>query len=448
MDTAASMQLPFEVLVALRYLQSRRKAGISLTSFLTVLAFMFGVAALTVVTSVWNGFEAEFLDKLLGINAHALILRRHDAFRDHRRVAERLRAQPGIQHVAPFVYSEVIAQSDRGVQLLVIKGIDPKLTEKSPLAGYISKDPEVVRSVLANLKTSTIAAGAPRVPGVVIGRGLKETLHVDVGDIITIISPFGSRGGRARTTNLRVAGVFHSGMYEFDARMVFIDLKEAQSFFRMYSTITGLDVWTADPTRSYRIVRAAAHKLDPNDPWAYEVKDWSITNRSVFGAVQQQKLLISLFLFLIVVVASCMIMATLILLILEKTREVAILKALGARTWSIYTIFMLDGGIIGVVGCFLGLAAGLGACAILQEYGLRLDPRVYFLEHLPIVVRTSELAVVCIGALFLAITAAGITSLIAAGVKPVDGLTQRATHRPSRRRASTRPLPAPPAEGY
>ena len=433
------MALPFEVIVALRYLRSRRKAGISLTSFLTVLAFMTGVAALTIVTSVWNGFEAEFLDKLLGINAHAVILKRNMLFREHGEVAERLRKAPGVDHVAPFVYSEVIAQSDRGVQGLVIKGIDPDISIESPLADYVSKDPTTVKATLQRLTTSTAATDLA-LPGILIGKGLKETLHVDVGDVVTIISPYGSRAGRARTAEFQVAGVFHSGMFEFDARMAFIGLSEAQKFFRLYRTVTGLDVWTNDPMSSLATVVEATRNLDPEDPWAYEVKDWSITNRSVFGAVQQQKLLISLFLFLIVVVASCMIMATLILLILEKSREVAVLKALGAKALSIYFIFILDGIIIGVVGCLLGLAAGLGACAVLQQYGLRLDPRVYYLEHLPIVVRPSELAVVCAGALVLAIAAAAITSLMAAGLKPVDGLTQRvATRAAPRRRRSLRP---------
>ncbi len=436
------MRLPFEVMVALRYLRSRRKAGISLTSFLTVLAFMLGVAALTIVTSVWNGFEAEFLDKLLGINAHAIILKRNGhLFRDHREVADKLRAAPGIEHVAPFVYSEVIAQSDRGVQGLAIKGVDPEVTVESPLAGYISDDPVVVKQTLARLRTSTSADDGPAIPGVLIGRGLQDTLHVDVDDVLTIISPYGSRGGRPRTASFRVAGIFHSGMYEFDSRMAYIDLREAQRFFRLYRNITGLDVWTDDATGSLRTVLEAARQLDPEDPWAFEVKDWSITNRSVFGAVQQQKLLISLFLFLIVVVASCMIMATLILLILEKSREVALLKAIGAQTWSVYVIFILDGVIIGVVGCAVGLAAGLASCAVLQQYGLRLDPRVYYLERLPIVVRPLELAIVCAGALVLAIGAAAITSLIAAGVKPVDGLTRRAAVRAEPKRPpGVRPL--------
>ena len=430
------MRLPFEVTVALRYLRSRRKAGISLTSFLTVLAFLTGVAALTVVTSVWNGFEAAFLDKLLGINAHALILKRNGVFRSHREVADKLRAAPGIRHVAPFAYSEVIAQSDRGVQGLAIKGVDPEVTVESPLAGYISDDPEVVRKTLERLKPTTTPDGGPALPGLLIGKGLKDTLHVDVNDIVTIISPYGSRAGRPRTASFRVAGIFHSGMFEFDSRMAFIGLQEAQSFFRMYRTVTGLDVWTDDPTTSLRTVLEATRSIDPEDPWAYEIKDWSITNRSVFGAVQQQKLLISLFLFLIVVVASCMIMATLILLILEKSREVALLKAIGAKTLSIYAIFILDGVIIGVVGCMFGLAVGLGVCAVLQQYGLRLDPRVYYLENLPIVVRPGELAIICIGALVLAIGAAAITALMAANVKPVDGLTQRAAARaaPPRRR--------------
>ena len=433
------MAVPFEVTVALRYLGSRRKAGISLTSFLTVLAFMTGVAALTIVTSVWNGFEAEFLDKLLGINAHAVIMKRHELFRDHRDVADHLRAQPGVKHVSPFVYSEVIAQSARGVQGLAIKGIDPDVSLDSPLAGYVSDDPDIRAEIMSRLRTSTVAEG-PQVPGILIGRGLKDALHVETGDVVTIISPYGSRAGRARTATFRVAGVFHSGMYEFDSRMAFISLQDAQRFFRLYRTVTGLDVWTDDATRSLDTVMAATRSIDPEDPWAYDVRDWSITNRSVFGAVQQQKLLISLFLFLIVVVASCMIMATLILLILEKSREVAVLKALGARTLSIYLIFILDGVIIGVVGCLLGLAFGLGACAVLQQYGLRLDPRVYFLEHLPIVVRPYELAVVCAGALILAVGAAAITALMAAAVKPVDGLTQRAAGRPSPRRRGSRPL--------
>lgn len=419
---------PYEVLVALRYMQSRKKAGISLTSFLTVVAFTLGVAALTVVTSVWNGFEAEFLDKLLGINAHAIVLRRHDVFRDHRKVADKLEAAPGVAHVAPFVYSEVIAQSAQGVQGLVIKGIDPIVSAKSPIAKYISTDPKIAAAVLEGLQTGTSTNGAvdgPTLPGILIGRDLKEVLHTKAGGVVSIISPYGGRDGQARTAEFRVVGTFHSGMYEFDSRMVFIDLKSAQRFFKMYETVTGLEVWTDDPLSSETTLKLAVSQLEPEDPLAFEVKDWSVTNRGIFGAVRSQKALISIVLFIIVVVAAFMIMATLILLILEKRREVAILKALGATDSSILKIFVLDGQIVGVVGCIAGIGVGLAVCAVLEQYGLKLDPRVYYLEHLPIVVNPLELVAVCVGAMILASLATLFPALKAARMKPVDGLTMR-----------------------
>ncbi len=422
------MKRPYEVLVALRYMQSRRKAGISLTSFLTVVAFTLGVAALTVVTSVWNGFEAEFLDKLLGINAHAIVLRRHDVFRDHRKVADKLREAPGVAHVAPFVYSEVIAQSALGVQGLVIKGIDPIVSAESPIAKYISTDPKVAAAVLEGLQTGTSTSGAvdgPALPGILIGRDLQEVLHTKAGGVVSIISPYGGRDGQARTAEYRVVGTFHSGMYEFDSRMVFIDLKSAQRFFKMYETVTGLEVWTDDPLSSEKTLKLAVSQIEADDPLAFEVKDWSVTNRGIFGAVRSQKALISIVLFIIVVVAAFMIMATLILLILEKRREVAILKALGATDRSILKIFVLDGQIVGVVGCVAGIAVGLAVCAVLEQYGLKLDPRVYYLEHLPIVVNPMELVAVCVGAMILASLATLFPAIKAARMKPVDGLTLR-----------------------
>lgn len=425
--------MPFEVLVALRYLRARRKAGISLTSFLTVAGVMLGVAALTVVTSVWNGFESAFLDKLLGINAHAVVLRRNDIFRDYDQVAKALSDRPGIEHVTPFVYSEVIVQSPRGVQGVAIKGIDPEKATQLQLATYVDPEPARAAEVLSRLP---VAETATKSPGMLIGRDLKEVLHVGVGDAVTIISPYGGRDGEARTAQFRVAGVFHSGMFEFDSRMVFIDLEEAQEFFKLYRTVTGLEVWTTDPLESLELVRTGVSALEPDDPIAFEVKDWSITNRGVFGAVNQQKTLITLVLFIIVIVAAFNIMATLILLILEKGREIAILKSLGAPRRSILAIFVIDGQLVGLVGCVLGLALGLSACAILGRYGLKLDPRVYYLENLPVVVNAWEVVAIVAGAMGLSTLATAFPALTAARMKPVDGLTQRGRTRPARK-AST-----------
>jgi lipoprotein-releasing system permease protein len=405
------MNLPFEMLVALRYIRSRRKGPVSLITMITIGGVAVGVAALTVVTSVWNGFEAEFLDKLLGINAHAVLLRRHDVFRSHREVAERLRNEPGVTFVQPFVYSEVIAQSAKGVNGVAIKGIDPELARHTSLAKYVA--PEAF---------DRLASASSTVAGIFIGKELNESLHAEIGDTVTIISPYGGRGGQPRSQSFKVAGVFHSGMFEFDARMVFIELSQAQEFFRLYQTVTGLEVWSSDPLRSDAIISKASEKLDPTDPLAYEVRDWSRTNRGLFGAVKSQKGLISLVLGFIVLVAAFNIVATLILLILEKAREIAVLKSLGASNRSILMIFVIDGQIVGLVGCAAGVLLGLSVCAVLEAYGLKLDPRVYYLENLPIVVRPIEVGMVAIGAMTAATLATLFPAYKAANLPPVEGL--------------------------
>jgi lipoprotein-releasing system permease protein len=415
------MQLPFEVKVALRYVRSKRKAAVSLITVITIGGVAMGVSALTVVTSVWNGFEAEFLDKLLGINAHAVILRSHDIFRNHRTVAAELRKSAGVTEAAPFVYSEVIAQSETGVQGVAIKGIDPAIARNTPFAKYV---PASAFEALA--AASSTVSHERRLPGIILGNDLAETLRTTRGKAVTIISPYGGREGEPRTQVFEVVGIFHSGMYEFDSRMVFIELGEAQRFFRLYETVTGLEVWSTDPMKSWETINEATRKLDPTDPLAYEVRDWSRTNRGLFGAVKSQKALITIVLAFIILVAAFNIMATLILLILEKGREIAILKSLGASNKSILTIFVLDGQIVGVIGCLLGLVLGLTTCAVLQQYGLKLDPRVYYLEHLPIVVRPIEVLLVALGAMTAATLATLFPAWKAAKLPPVEGLTQRA----------------------
>jgi len=424
------MQLPYEAIVALRYIKSKRRGPISLITLITISGVAVGVAALTVVTSVWNGFEAEFLDKLLGINAHAVVLKRHDVFRHSDDVAEKLRAQPGVSFVQPFVYSEVIAQSARGVAGVALKGIDPELAKGTSLAKFVA--PEAFRRMIAATSTAIVTT-KPR-PLVLIGKELADNLHADVGDTVTLISPYGGTGGQPKTRAFEVAGVFHSGMYEFDARMVFIEIGEAQDYFRLFQTVTGLEVWSTDPMTSSTILEAAVTPLDPEDPRAYEVRDWSRTNRGLFGAVKSQKGLITIVLAFIVLVAAFNIVATLILLILEKQREIAVLKSLGATNRSIQLIFVLDGQIVGLVGCTVGVLLGLAICAVLSAYGLKLDPRVYYLENLPIVVRPLEVLAVALGALLAATLATLFPSWKAAKLPPVDGLRRGGTPTAPQRR--------------
>ena len=443
------MNLPFELTVALRYIRSKRKGPVSLITLITIGGVWLGVTALTVVTSVWNGFEAEFLSKLLGINAHSVVLRNLDVFRDYESMSEKLKKEQGITIVNPFVYSEVIVRSPRATSGVAIKGVDARYAKETPLTEYVK--PGVIESLSdSNTSTNTL-------PGILIGKELRETLLVEKGDTISVISPYGGDEGQPKAMDFRVAGVFHSGMHEFDARMVFVSLSVAQDFFRLYDTVTGLEIWTMDSSQSFILVRNAIRNavkdkltkdhngdgvfnkedgddfddrnkngvFDPennSDPYAYEVRDWSQTNRSTFGAVQQQKQLISIVLGFIILVAAFNIVATLILLILEKSREIAVLKSMGASNRSILTIFVIDGQIIGLTGCILGVITGLLLCSLLETYGLKLDPRVYFLEILPIVVRPLEIALVAAFALGAATLATLYPAYRAAHMAPVDGL--------------------------
>ncbi|MBI2372534.1 MAG: ABC transporter permease [Deltaproteobacteria bacterium] len=406
------MRLPYELVVALRYVRAKRRAAVNLITLITIGGVAVGVCALTVVTSVWNGFEAEFLEKLLGINAHAVVLRKFDVFRDAERVSQAIEKDRDVELVGAFVYSEVIVQSARNVSGVAIKGVDPKKASMSPLGKYV--EPSAFEAMA---RTATAAE-----PGILIGKELASSLVAGPGDILTAISPYGAHGGQPRTQSFRIVGVFHSGMFEFDSRMVFVDLDRAQRFFRLFNTVTGLEVWTKDAKTSKAIVKRALSTL--SDAEEYEVRDWSDTNHGLFGAVRSQKSLITIVLGIIVVVASFNIVATLILLILEKSREIAVLKSLGASNRSILMVFVLDGQIVGLGGSLLGVLSGLAISAVLEEYGLKLDPRVYYLENLPMVVRPLEVGLVAVGAMLAATLATLFPAYKAATLPPVEGLRQ------------------------
>ena len=308
-----------------------------------------------------------------GSNSHAIVLKSHDVFREYNEVTEKLQAQPEIEFVSPFVYSEVIAQSPKGVAGVAFKGIVPALAKQTPLGKYVGEEAFGLMEKSVRPPGSTPREGDN--PAIFIGKELKEMLHVEPNDTITIISPYEGSGGKPRTQSFTVVGIFHSGMFEFDSRMVFVELSEAQRFFGLYRTVSGLEVWSKDPMVSKKTIGAAVRAIDP-DPMKYEVRDWAMTNRGLFGAVRSQKMLISLVLGFIILVAAFNIVSTLILLILEKGREIAVLKSLGASNRSILAVFVIDGQLVGLAGCFIGVTLGLVICSVLQEYGLKLDPRV------------------------------------------------------------------------
>jgi lipoprotein-releasing system permease protein len=259
-------------------------------------------------------------------------------------------------------------------------------------------------------------------PGIVVGRELARGMRVFVGDTLDVVSPLGDlgpAGPQPKSRTFRVAAVFFSGMYEFDSKFAYIDLREAQRFFGTGEAVTGIEVKVADVDLARSTMTRALAALDG---YPYRVKDWGEMNRNLFSALMMEKVVMAVILGFIVLVASFIIVATLIMLVLEKTREIAVLKSMGASVASVMKIFVAEGLVIGAVGTVFGLTLGLGTCLLIDKVGIPLDPDVYYINNLPVLVDPAQFAFVALAATALAYLATLYPATKAARLRPVDGL--------------------------
>ncbi|HEX9188760.1 MAG TPA: ABC transporter permease, partial [Vicinamibacteria bacterium] len=259
------------------------------------------------------------------------------------------------------------------------------------------------------------------VPGIVIGRELARALRVFVGDQVNVVSPFGDlgpAGPQPKSRPFRVAAIFYSGMYEYDSKFAYIDLEEGQRFFGT-TTVTGLELKVDDVDAARAIMSRVVYALGG---WPYRAKDWGELNRSLFSALQMEKVVMAVILGFIVLVASFIIVATLIMLVLEKTKEIAVLKSMGAGVPSLMKIFVAEGVVIGAVGTVFGLILGLGTCLLIDRVGIPLDPEVYYINNLPVLIEPAQFALVTLAALALSYLATIYPATKAARLRPVDGL--------------------------
>jgi lipoprotein-releasing system permease protein len=269
------------------------------------------------------------------------------------------------------------------------------------------------------------ALDAPRgrpLPGLVVGREMARTLRVDVGDQVNVISPFGDLGPggpQPKSRPFLVAAIFYSGMYEYDAKFAYLELGEARRFFSTGEGVTGLEIKVSDVDRARAVLSRVNVVMGG---WPYRTKDWGELNRNLFSALQMESLVMAVILGFIVLVASFIIVATLIMLVLEKTREIAVLKSMGAGLPSIMKIFVVEGMVIGAVGTFFGLVLGWGTCLLIGDVGIPLDPEVYYISNLPVRIVWSQWGTVTLMSLALAFLATIYPATKAARLRPVDGL--------------------------
>lgn len=402
-----------ELFLSLRYLRAKRKQTfISVITVISVLGVMVGVMALVVVLSVMNGFRADLMSKILGVNSHILVLRYGGAFGDYKKIVKRVDKLDGVVASTPFIYAQVMANNSGNVSGALLRGVDPKNA-----ARVVSFEEMIKEGSLASLEKD-----AGGFPPIVVGRELSRQIGIGPGDIVTLLSPEGKLtplGRSPNTKRFRVTGIFDSGMYEYDASMVFVSLKEAQDFLAMGDRVTGLEVRVDDIYESDKI----AKQIQADLGYPYWTKDWKVMNRSLFSALKLEKVTMFVILTMIVLVGALNIISTLVMVVMEKTRDIAILRAMGASAKSIMSIFMLQGLLVGLIGTMAGLASGLGICHLLGKYKfISLPADVYYISTLPVRVEFVDVWLVALAAVFISFVATLYPSWYGSRVDPVEAI--------------------------
>lgn len=406
------MNAPFELQIALRYLLAKRKqAFISVISLISTLGVIVGVMALIIALALMTGLQGELRDRILGSNPHIFVWKR-GATVDYKATLDALRREPHVVGAAPAIIGKALVSAAGQQAFINLKGVDPAIESQ-------------VTDIKGAMRSGTLEAlnsNDPESPGeVLLGSDLAAQLGVNVGDSISVLTPQGTlspMGMIPRTRRLRVAGTFNLGLYEIDSQTGFVSLTVAQRLLDK-DDIDAIQLRLDDIYLAPQVADAISAKL--GDGWL--AQDFADMNQSLFSALWLEKMAISLTIGLIVMVAALNIVASLILLVMEKHRDIAILKTMGASARSITTIFMLQGLIIGIVGTGVGASLGLAVARILDRYkliGVPVD--VYQISHVPFKVLPFDFALVVIAAVLIAFIATIYPSRQAAKLDPAQAL--------------------------
>ena len=404
--------MSLELFVALRYLLARRKqAFISLISLISTIGVAVGVMALIVALALMTGLQGELRDRLLGSTAHVYVWKT-GGIEDYRVEVEKLRGLQGVTGAGPAILGRALISSPQADAFISLKGVDPELEPNVT---------DIQRAMLQGGLEGLQPATEDELPGVLVGRNLAEQLGLTVGDSATLLTPQGTlspMGMIPRTRRVRIAGIYALGLYEFDAAYGFVSLDFAERLLGKGAPDL-IELRVADIENAPNVSEAVVRELGTN----YVSQDWADQNQALFSALWLEKMAISITIGLIVMVAALNIVASLILLVMEKSRDIAILKTMGTSSQRIMKIFMLQGLIIGLVGTSIGATAGLVVCWICDRYRLIQIPMdVYQVSYVPFVVRPFEFALVVAAAILICFLATLYPSRQASRLEPVQAL--------------------------
>lgn len=402
--------MSFQFFVAKRYLKSTGSIFLSIITVFSIGGIFVGVAAILAVLSSMNGFREDLKEKIVGTNAHVAVLKYfNEPVEGYRELVPEIMEFDHVVSAAPFIYTKAMISRGSYVDGAVVRGVDAGLENA---VGYMVK--HIVDG-------SFELGGNP--PGIVLGVDMASSIRAHVGDTVIMASPFGSTitplGAFPRMMPLKVTGLFDVGMYEYNTGLVYMSLETAQSFLNTGDVVTGIEIRLDDVYRAPQVAREIADRLG----YPYRSTNWIELNRNLFAALKLEKVFMFVILTLIVIVAAFNIVSTLIMMVVRKTREIGILKSMGATSRMIMGIFMLDGLFIGVVGTVLGALGGYLISGLLGKYRfISLPADVYFLDTLPVHMEVRDFIVVCLAAIVISFLATIYPALRASRLAPVDAI--------------------------
>lgn len=387
----------YEFIIAKRYIWSKRRHPfVGVIATISVLGICVGVAALIVVLAVMNGFDEDLKNRIIGMRAH-VIVEKDGAFGEAPEMIQKLKQFPGVAAAAPFIEGQALAQKDEWASGVLVRGIDAEGEKR------VSKFHEY-------LKAGTMS-GEEGVA--VVGSEFAKRLGIGLGASFTLFAQ-----NTEKPLAYRVEGIFSSGMYDYDANLIFLNIQNAQRLFNL-GAVDGISIYLKDPEKAFSVKKALQKTLG----YPYDVRTWMELNQTLFGALKLEKTVMFLILALIILVAALNIAGSLTILVMDKTKDIGVLKALGAAPFSLMKVFALDGLLIGFGGACAGLGIGAGLCFLLKRYSLfELPKEIYFIERLPVRMDWSDTLAIVGVALALSFLSACYPAMTAGRLDPVKAL--------------------------
>ena len=408
------MKTPYEIFVSLRYLKTKKRYGtVSLNTFISIAGVVIGVATSIITLSVMTGFQGYFRDKILSAIPHIVVMEYSGVgVKDEKALQGKIERVPHMVATTPFTINQSMLTSKDRVQGVVVRGIDPETEGK-----VTSLEKNTIEGSIRELE-----APGRKLPGIVIGEDLARKFGAALGDTITMVNPIGEETAMGMVPKMRkfeLVGIFDAGMYDYNTGFAYISLPEAQKFFDMPGRVSGIEVRVDEIYHADRI----ADEIRSVVGYPYYTRNWIEMNKNFFSALKLEKIGMSLILIVIIIVASFNIVGTLTMIVMEKNREIAILKSMGASSRSIMSIFMFAGLVIGSVGTAIGALIGYGAVAVITRSGVISLPKdVYQVSHLPLSITGLDILFICMTALGISFLATLYPSWQAAKQDPVEVL--------------------------